>query len=71
MSHYTEGCRALTSVAPVREDEESCPWCAGFGAHPVNKSDPGETRVNPERCRHCAGRGVVPRKGMVPAGREQ
>lgn len=53
---YAEGCRALTSVVPLKEGEEHCHYCSGFGAHPVNKSE-NRTAVNPERCWECDGKG--------------
>ena len=57
MSHQTEGCRQLSSPVPLKEGEQHCPFCAGFGAHPINKRDTTRSQFNPDKCHRCNGTG--------------
>lgn len=51
-----EGCHRLTSVVPLREDEEHCHYCSGYGGHPPNKQNPRQQETV-ERCYECGEKG--------------
>lgn len=53
----------LTSQAPLKPGEEHCLFCAGYGAQPINKQDPTQTQITPERCSYCAGSGKQSKRG--------
>lgn len=56
MGINSEGCRELTSQAPLKPGETHCPFCYGFGARPVNKQI-SNTGTKPEKCYKCSGTG--------------
>lgn len=61
MSHTMgEGCRELTSPAPLRTGEKACLWCGGYGANPAPRDAAGITYFNPIPCYECGGSGKTP-----------
>ena len=60
MSNYHR-CEALNSVVPLKDDEEYCVYCSGYGGQPVPKSH--TTTHNRIKCDYCDGRGKNKKEG--------